>query len=626
MDKNQSKAKSGSQPYYMTTFSFIMLNVVTLAGLANDPQQAFYGMSSITYFLIGFILFFIPTALVSAELASGWPQRGGIFRWVGEGIGKGWAFTCLIILWFQSTFNLGVGMPNFAATVMFFTPHYKEALAFVQNPKHELLIMCGFIALFWLVTWIATKGTKAFSSVTKYGAIIGTFIPLALMIILVFVWLAQGHKCAMPVGAKYLIPQWNGMATLALVAGVLFSYAGVDMNAAHIKELKHPAKQYPISILIAGVCAFLIFSVGTLIVATIIPANKINVLSALYVVFHDLGSTFHFPWLYMIFIWANFLTMVALWTTNLAGPSFMLGQAAQSGLLPKWLQNYNKHNMPSKMMYFQAICVTIIAFLVKLLPNVEGFFIMITQTVTVLYLLYYIIMFVAFIRLRYTQPNRPRSFKIPGGKFGAWLTTIVGIVASIFGIVLAFYPPAQVKQEVGSGAVYIGTIAALTGIVLVVSLVLYLWAKKHNATHNNDWVNPTNKFAPYTWEIEGLKKPEKVISNVPTDIMSEGQNPMGVPIRYKFDPNATVKIPSDWDEATADLSKYSQEMREKVAVKAAPTVSELVKANKIPGASSADIKDDGTITTKPKMVKTSSSETSVNKTNEAPTSKKNDTK
>ena len=102
----------------MSTLALTMLNVVMIAGLANDPQQAFYGLSSVTYFAIGFILFFIPTALVSAELASGWPQRGGIFRWVGEGIGKGWAFTCLIILWFQSTFNLGAGMPNFAATIM----------------------------------------------------------------------------------------------------------------------------------------------------------------------------------------------------------------------------------------------------------------------------------------------------------------------------------------------------------------------------------------------------------------------------------------------------------------------------------------------------------------------------
>lgn len=562
MEKSNAKMPK-PQKYYMSTLALVMLNVVMIAGLGNDPQQAFYGLSSVTYFLIGFILFFIPTALVSAELASGWPERGGIFRWVGEGLGKGWGFTCLIILWFQSTFNLGAGMPNFAATIMFFTPHYDKAIKFLQHPQHELLIMCGFLALFWFVTWLAAKGTKTFANIAKYGVIIGTFIPLGVMVILAIVWLCQGHHPAMPVGAKYLIPKWNGMGTLALVAGVLFSWTGIDMNAAHIKDLKNPEKQYPISIFFAGILALIIFVVGTLIIATIIPASKLNVLDALFVTFHELGSTIHMPWLYLIFIYINFIVLIAMWTTNLAGPSLMLGQAGQSGLLPKWLQNYNKHGMPSRMMYFQAFCVTVIAFLVKLLPNVEGFFIMVTQTVTILYLIYYIIMFVAFIRLRYTQANRPRSFRVPGGKFGAWLVAIVGIIASLFGIVLAFYPPAQIKKEVGSGAIYVAIIASLIAVVLLISFGLYQLAKHHNQKHNDDWVNKKNKFAPYTWEIEGLPKPKKVKSNVPTNIMVQGQNPMGVSIKYHFDPNKKVKIPADWAHPNADLAKYSQEMRDK---------------------------------------------------------------
>lgn len=186
---------------------------------------------------------------------------------------------------------------------------------------------------------------------------------------------------------------------------------------------------------------------------------------------------------------------------------------------------------------------------------------MITQTVTILYLLYYIIMFVAFIRLRYTQANRPRSFEVPGKKFGAWLITIIGIASSVFGIVLAFYPPTQVKKEVGSGTVYDVTIACLVGVVLLAAFALYQLSKHHNATHNNDWVNPNNKFAPYTWEIEGLKKPQKVQSNVPTDIMSQDQHPMGVPVKYHFDSNAHVNVPEDWAKADAPLEKYAKEMR-----------------------------------------------------------------
>ena len=62
------------------------------------------------------------------------------------------------------------------------------------------------------------------------------------------------------------------------------------------------------------------------------------------------------------------------------------------------------------------------------------------------------------MKLRYDQPNRPRAFKVPGGKFGAWFVAGLGLLSSIFGIILAIYPPAQVKAEVGSPVVYISVI------------------------------------------------------------------------------------------------------------------------------------------------------------------------
>ena len=313
---------------------------------------------------------------------------------------------------------------------------------------------------------------------------------------------------------KQLIPKWNGMSTLALAAGVFFSYTGIDENAAFIKRLKHPEKDFVASVFITLILVFLIFVVGTVIIAMIVPEKQINVLYSLVTVFKVLGETFAFPWLYLVLMWVGLFNLVASTVTELAAPSVMLAQAGGSGFLPKWLQKKNKHGMPARLVYVQMAGMTIIAYLFKLIPNVEGFVILLTQCVTVLYLFYYILMFVAFLRLRYQQPNRPRSFKVPGGKVGAWIIAGVGLISSVFGIVLAFYPPAQVKAEVGSPVTYVIVIAVLVAVVLLTCLGLYLLSKKHP-----NWVNPKNEFAPFTWEIEGLKKPEKVTSNIPTVLM-----------------------------------------------------------------------------------------------------------
>lgn len=100
--------KTKTKKTYISVLALTIMNVSMVAGLANDVQQSFYGLASVTYFAIGAICFFIPTALVAAELASGWSNRGGIFRWVGEGLGKGWGLTCLFILWFQTMLNFGM--------------------------------------------------------------------------------------------------------------------------------------------------------------------------------------------------------------------------------------------------------------------------------------------------------------------------------------------------------------------------------------------------------------------------------------------------------------------------------------------------------------------------------------
>ncbi len=537
-DGTVAKQATARSTNYISLAALTMMNVTVVAGLANDVQQSFYGLSSVTYFIIGALVFFLPTGLVAAELAGGWNERGGIFRWVGEGIGPAWAFVCIFLLWFQTTFNFGVGVASFSATIGFFTPNFDWAVDFAQHPSNELLIMCCWLAFYWILCWVATKGVKTFAPLTKYGVLVGTFIPLAVIIILFFVYVGQGHpiEFMQDPNTNSLIPKWEGLNTLALAAGVFFSFAGIDMNAAHIKEIKNPRKTYPLSIVISMILALVIFMVGTLIIAAVIPNDQINVLYTLYATYKTLGSTIGIPWLYMVFVYMGLGATIANLVTNLAGPSVMLGNAGRSGFLPKFLQNSNKNGMPSRLMYVQLAGMTLVAFIVFLLPNIEGFVVLITQAITILYMLYYVLMFIAFIRLKYTQPNRPRSFVVPGGKVGAWIVAGVGTAASIFGIVLSIIPPAQIQKEIGSGTTYVIIVCALTAVVLLVSFGIYAISRKKN------WVDPKNEMSPFTWEIEGLKKPGRVTSNVPADVLAQGQDPMGLPIKHPWSPDAHVDL------------------------------------------------------------------------------------
>ena len=55
------------------------------------------------------------------------------------------------------------------------------------------------------------------------------------------------------------------------------------------------------------------------------------------------------------------------------------------------------------------------------------------------------LMFAAAIYLRYSQPNRPRPYRIPGGDIGMWLIGGLGFLGSLLAFVLSFIPPSQIS-------------------------------------------------------------------------------------------------------------------------------------------------------------------------------------
>ena len=100
-----------------------LLNVAAVLSIRNLPSQAEYGWSIIFYLTAASICFFLPSALVSAELASGWPENGGVYLWVKEAFGPRWGFVAIAMQWLEN-------LPWFPAVLTFVA----EAIAYVIDP------------------------------------------------------------------------------------------------------------------------------------------------------------------------------------------------------------------------------------------------------------------------------------------------------------------------------------------------------------------------------------------------------------------------------------------------------------------------------------------------------------
>ena len=134
--------------------------------------------------------------------------------------------------------------------------------------------------------------------------------------------------------------------------------------------------------------------------------------------------------------------------TWLAGPSKgLLLIARKEGYLPPFFQHQNENEFPVNILVVQGAITTVIALLYALVPSVSSAYWILSVMTTQVYLIVYLLMFVAAVKLRRTQPNVERGYTAPALSF----LCVVGFIASAAAILIGFVPPSQFENGSDGG-------------------------------------------------------------------------------------------------------------------------------------------------------------------------------
>ncbi|WP_435975182.1 APC family permease [Streptomyces sp. Qhu_M48] len=444
----------------MTWLTLALMTTASVASLRAAPTMAVYGLACVFLYIVPAILFLLPTALVSAELASGW--SGGVYRWVSEGLSKPLGF---LAVWCQFAMTIFY-YPSLLAFVASTIAYIIDPALASNGPYTAIVIM----VLYWTGVWISSRGTTALAGLASWGLIIGTLIPGTVLVVLGMVFLGEGNPSAAPMDAANLFPQWTGLASLVLIVNNFLSYSGMEMNAVHVSSLKNPAKEYPKSMFLAMGLVLMIFILPALAISWVVPSDQLSLTAGVMQAFDAFFAYFHIGWLTPIAAVALVAASLGGMLTWLAGPSKgLLLISREEGYLPPFLQKLNKHGIQQNILVTQGVVTTVIALMYALIPNVSSAYWIFSVITTQVYLIVYLLMFLAAMRLRKTQPDHPRGYRAPA----LGVLCVVGLLSSLAALAIGFVPSSQFGG--GSVWVYVGIVGG--GLLLLGVLIPWLFLK-----------------------------------------------------------------------------------------------------------------------------------------------------
>jgi amino acid transporter len=161
----------------------------------------------------------------------------------------------------------------------------------------------------------------------------------------------------------------------------------------------------------------------------------------------------------------------------IVGPVKGLYATTMHGNLPPVFHKLNKHGVPTNLLLFQGVIVSISSCVFLFMPSLSSSFWILTALSAQTYLMMYVLMFIAAIRLRYKKPKVERTYRVPFGNKGMWVAGVTGIAASLFAFLIAFVPPGQL--EVGSLLFYESFL--IIGVVIMsgIPLIIHQYRKGH---------------------------------------------------------------------------------------------------------------------------------------------------
>ncbi len=441
---NETQGKMGVMSIALFTLCAVLV-VDTLTASAS------IGVSSIGWWVVMLIFFVIPYGLITSELSTTYPGDGGIYDWVKEAFNFKWAVRTTWFYWI----NVGLWMP---AVYIMFAGMFAE-LFMPDLSLWGQIAIC--VALTWFTVWICNVSADIGVWVTNIGALLKILV-IGTLGVGGFVY-AMKNGVANEFTFSAMVPTLD--SAVAFLPAIVFNLMGFELVATMTKEMKDVRDMPKAVFLSIGITAFL-YIFGTIGILMALPVESIGLVAGLIDTFKTLfgDAPLGNAMVYFFGVCA-LLTLIGNMVSWTMGASRAAAEAAQEGELPAPVAKMSDKGSPVGANNITGMVSTVVilsyAFFAQ---GNDDLFWSIFAFSSCIFLLPYLFMFPAYLKLRLVDGERERPFKVPGGLAAQCVMSVVCFFVIFQAVVLFIFPEAldlTVADWNYTAPVLIGVIATI---------------------------------------------------------------------------------------------------------------------------------------------------------------------
>jgi amino acid transporter len=454
-------------PAKIPLFSLVLLIVAAIDSIRNLPMTGLFGSSLIFFFLLSAAIFLIPISLVSAEMSSRFHEQGGVFHWVRHAFGEKVGVLAIWLQWINTMVWYPTILSFIAGTAAYL---FDPALA-----ESKVFLVSVILTVFWGLTLFNLKGIHFSTKVNSICGTIGTLLPMIFLIILGTIWVCKGDPVAINFGFKDMVPSLGEATNWSVLIAIMASFLGMELAGVHVGDIKDPQKNFPKALAFSVVILLTTMMLGALSIAIVIPHDQIRLVDGIMQTFTTFFDAFHITFLIPVLAVLIIIGSTGGMISWFLSPAKGLLHAAERGFLPKFFTKKNKKDVPIRILFTQAILVSLFCLAFILLPSINAFYWFLTALSTELYMLMYVLIFLSALKLG--RPAKDKTtYQIPKGI--RRLACALGLGACALTILISF----QIPDGVDAGDKFHYAFLIAMGNILMVSPVgLLLFYKKRSS-------------------------------------------------------------------------------------------------------------------------------------------------